>query len=110
MKHEVIQERENHVVEQTDAHNYLVRGRLIGYTSGLVKFGTTAAGLGRYDRTILKLYLSDKGKYLGQKVVGEKKLAKSLKNTEAVVEFFGYGDLAKELYDQANIPHLMIID
>lgn len=96
------------LLEQTDGPNYLVNGQKIGEASNRNESGCLSL--------IYKLYKSDEGKYVAQKIEGQygpnevSSYVEVKDDLKGVINFFGYNALAKELYDQADIAHVKTVN
>jgi hypothetical protein len=58
----------------------------------------------------LKLFITEKGNYVCQKLKAYTLLTKVCENHYEVIEFFGNGELAKELYKEAGISDSIWVD
>lgn len=108
MKQNLTTDKTNFLLEQTDGPNYQINGKMIGFVSNNDHHGCISV--------IYKLYKSSDGKYITQKIEGSgsyeesRSTIETKENEQDVVYFFGYSPLAKELYDQAKITHIEVVE
>ena len=107
----------NHTLEVTGAPDLKFEGEKIAGTSNSADRGHSefSGETGRW--TSLALYRTTSGKYVCHRIdhtqwAGERDYyaAAVCQDTPDVLDFFGFSDLAKELYHLAKIPAAVVID